>query len=562
MLRTNRQALRRIITLMFNLKTFVMKKMTLTENGALTYATAGKALIDQFSHAGTAIGRPIETVFAEQNELWKENPEMAIRFPFYLRMVTRKVKVSEEERTESVQKGAGLRDEAFKRLLWVAYNQPEAFKRNAWLLPVVGSWKDLWTLMLLDMENDNRLDKGFIFSIMAAGLDDRTQCDLIRKYMPAIKSTSKCKTERAKTLNVLGKAFANFLGLSAKEYRNMKASGTAHDFQKLICSRSYADIDWNTIPGKALTHLISGKFLDNHGLTNEYLNWVMAQPTVKFTGYVYELGKKLDAMSVGRYGNRNKPASMVAAIHTINKQFDGLIELAKKDQGGLQGNVLCALDTSASMTSPINGANGLTSYDVCVSLGIYFAELNEGYYHNKVAMFDDVSSMFELSGTFSDKWSAIRRATTAWGSTNFQSVIDLLVRERQAHPSIPESEFPQTLLVVSDMQFNPSGSYRYGEKREMTNQEAARKKLRTVFSDEFVDNFKFIWWYCASRDGAGHDVPATMDQGGNYLFSGFDGSIVTLLLGGEEQTKPDGKPLTMEEMVNKALSQEIFAFVR
>jgi len=537
------------------------KNITFTENGAVSYASAGKALIDQFSHAGTAMGRPIETVFSEQAQLWKENPEAAVRFPFYLRLVTRKVKVSENEKTDAVQKGAGLRDEAFKRILWIAYNQPEAFKRNAWLLPVVGSWKDLWALMLLDMENKNKLDKAFIYSIMAAGLDDATQCDLIRKYMPAIKSTEKCKTERAKTLNVLAKGFASFLGLSAKEYRKMKASGTAHDFQKLICSRAYADIDWKTIPGRALTHLISGKFLGNHGLTEDYLKWVMSQPTVKFTGYVYELGMKLDSM--GYNLSLNGSPSRAAALYTINKQFDGLIELAKQDQGGLKGNVLCALDTSGSMTSPISGGPaGLTSYDVCVSLGIYFSELNEGYFHNVVAMFDDTSRVMKLSGTFSEKWDAIRRATTAWGSTNFQSVINLLVKERKEHPSIPESEFPQTLLVVSDMQFNPSGGYRYGETREMTNQEAARKKLREVFSDEFVDNFKFIWWYCASRSGAGHDVPATMDQGGNYLFSGFDGSIVTLLLGGDEQTKPDGKPLTMEEMVDKALSQEIFAFVK
>ena len=537
------------------------KNITLTENGAISYASAGKALIDQFSHAGTAMGRPIETVFSEQAQLWKENPEGAVRFPFYLRLVTRKVKVSENEKTDAVQKGAGLRDEAFKRILWIAYNQPEVFKRNAWLLPVVGSWKDLWTLMLLDMENKNKLDKGFIFSIMAAGLDDATQCDLIRKYMPAIKSTEKCKTERAKTLNVLAKGFASFLGLSAKEYRKMKASGTAHDFQKLICSRAYADIDWKTIPGRALTHLISGKFLDNHGLTEDYLKWVMSQPTVKFTGYVYELGMKLDKM--GYNLSMNGSPSRAAALYTINKQFDGLIELAKQDQGGLKGNVLCALDTSGSMTAQISGGpDGLTSYDVCVALGIYFSELNEGYFHNVVAMFDSVSRVMKLSGTFSEKWDAIRRASTAWGSTNFQSVIDLLVRERKAHPSIPESEFPQTLLVVSDMQFNPSGCYGHGETRQMTNQEAARKKLREVFSDEFVDNFKFIWWYCASRSGAGHDVPATMDQGGNYLFSGFDGSIVTLLLGGEEQTKPNGQPLTMEEMVDKALSQEIFAFVK
>ena len=534
--------------------------ITLTENGAVSFASAGKAIIDQFAHAGTAMGRPISTVFAEQAQLWREDPESAIRFPFYLRLVTRKVKVSENEKTDSVQKGAGLRDEAFKRILWVAYNQPEVFRRNAWLLPVVGSWKDLWTLMLLDMDNENKLDKSFIFSIMAAGLDDATQCDLIRKYMPAIKSTEKCKTERAKTLNVLAKAFAAFLGLSAKEYRKMKASGTAHDFQKLICSRSYADIDWKTIPGRALTHLISGKFLDNHGLTQDYLKWVMSQPTVKFTGYVYELGMKLDAM--GRNLSMNLAPSKAAALYTINKQFDGLIELAKKDQGGLKGNVLCGLDTSGSMSCGVQGVPGLTSYDVCVSLGIYFSELNEGYFHNVVAMFDDTSRVMKLSGTFAEKWEAIRKATTAWGSTNFLSLVRLLVDQRKKHPTVPESEFPQTLLVVSDMQFNPTSRWNYRAERETTNQEEARRILREAFSDEFVDNFNFIWWYCASRDGAGHDVPATMDQGGNYMFSGFDGSIITLLLGGDEQTKPDGKPLTMEEMVNKALSQEIFAFVK
>ena len=536
------------------------KNMTYTENGAATYATAGSALIDQFAHVGTAMGRPIDTVFNDQYNLWRENQEMALRFPFYLRLVTRRVKVSETEKTESVQKGAGLRDEAFKRILWIAYNHSAEFKRNAWLLPVVGSWKDLWTLMLLDMENDNKLDKGFIFSIMAAGLDDSTQCDLIRKYMPAIKSTEKCKTERAKALNILAKSFAQFLGLSAKEYRKMKASGTAHDFQKLICSRAYADIDWKTIPGRALMNLVSGNFLGNHNLTEEYLKWVMDQPTVKFTGYVYELGKKLD--SLGNKILASKSAANAATVYTVNKQFDGLIELAKKDQGGLKGNVLCALDTSGSMTSPIDGQNGLTSYDVCVALGIYFSELNEGYFHNVVAMFDDVSHVMKLSGTFTEKWEAIRHASTAWGSTNFQSLIDLLIKERQTHPSIPESEFPQTLLVVSDMQFNPTGGWSRVRERETTNLEEARNKLRTVFSDDFVDNFNFIWWYCASRDGAGHDVPATMEQGGNYLFSGFDGSIITLLLGGDEQTKPDGKPLTMEEMVNKALSQEIFAFVK
>ena len=530
-----------------------------TENGALTYSTSKKELVDQFSHAGTSMGRPIDTVFSEQDRLWNENPDDALRFPFYLRLITRKIKVSEKEKTGNVQRGAGLRDEAFKRILWIAYNHESSFKRNAWVLPVVGSWKDLWTLMVLDMENENRLDKTFIFSVMASGLDDKCQCDLIRKYMPAIKSNIRCKTDRAKRLNRLAKAFAAFLGLSHKEYRQMKTSGNAHDFQKIICSRAYADIDWKTIPGRALSQLISGNFLGNHGLTENYLNWVMAQPTVKFTGYVYELGRKLN--SLGNNVSMLNAPSKAASLYTINKQFDGLIELARQDEGGLNGNVLCAIDTSGSMTCPIHGQNNLTSYDVCVSLGIYFSELNEGYFHDIIAMFDSTSSIMKLNGTFAEKWNAIKSARTAWGSTNVLSIIRMLLDLRKTHPEIPIKDYCNTILVISDMQFDPTGMERNG--RELTTYEAIKSMLRTEFPDEWVDNLKIVWWYCASREGAGHDVPATIDDPGMYLVSGFDGSIVNLLL----RTKVDEKTgktrsLSMEESVQEALSQEIFSFVR
>ena len=544
-----------------------MNNIGYTENGATTYLTSGKELIDQFGHAGTAIGRPIETVFSEQEAIWNENPVMALRFPFYLRLITRKIKVSENAKTDSIQKGAGLKDESLKRLLWIAKYHPNVFEKNIWLLPVVGSWKDLWTLMCMGFEYHIQLDHALIFGVMAAALDDSTQCDLVRKYMPAIRSNSKCTTARAKALNALAKAFADFMGLTAKEYRKMKASGTAHDFQKLICSRRYADIDWKNIPGRALTSLITGKFLENHGLMESYLKWVMDQPTVKYTGYVHELGKKLgDALgrySSGMYQKKIAAATQLATIYTINKQFDGLIETAKKDQGGLKGNVLCALDTSGSMTSPIQGANGITSYDVCVALGIYFAELNEGYYHNKVAMFDDTSKIMKLSGTFSDKWTAIRDAETAWGSTNVLSLIRLLIDERVKHPDVPISEYPNTILVVSDMQFNKTYRYDYQKEREQTTYEAMQDMFRAYFPNEWVDNLKIVWWYCASREGAGDDVPATMDSTGMYLVSGFDGAIITTILGGEVDEKTGKmKPKSMEEAVVEALSQEIFSFVR
>ena len=90
---------------------------TLTENGAVTNITTGSAIVDQFGKAGNFRGRTLAEVFADQATIWAENPEAALRFPFYLRMVTRKVKVNADNETDKVQNGQGARDESFKRLL-------------------------------------------------------------------------------------------------------------------------------------------------------------------------------------------------------------------------------------------------------------------------------------------------------------------------------------------------------------------------------------------------------------------------------------------------------------
>ena len=139
----------------------------------------------------------------------------------------------------------------------------------------------------------------------------------------------------------------------------------------------------------------------------------------------------------------------------------------------------------------------------------------------------------------------------------------MLIKQRKSHPTIPVDEYPNTILVVSDMQFNATRRRAARNEREQTNYEAMKDMLRTVFPDEWVDKLKIIWWYCASRSGADNNVPATMDDPGMYLVSGFDGAVVSLLL----NTKIDEKTgqtrsLTMEESVNEALSQEIFNFVR
>lgn len=524
------------------------ENIAFTENGAKSYSTTNSVMVDQFGKAANYRGRDLDDVFKDQSALWAEEHEQATRFPFYLRMITRKVKVNNKLVTDKVQKGQGARDEAFKRLLWFAVYQPDTFYKNIWALPLVGSWKDLWTLMFYDINlNTNAINREIIFDLINQGLKCEAHTELIKKFMPRIKTNTKCTTDWTQITNTLAREYANYNKLSYKDYNKLKTSGTAHDFQKLICSKRFKDINWSLIPGRALSKIATEKFLKSHELEKGFTDWVIEQPTVKFTGYVYELMKSI--MSGSPWNPKVAELPVYKKI-TIDKQFDELIKKASED-GNPLGNVWCALDTSASMSAEV--VNGITAYDICISLGVFFSTLNQGAFHKNVVMFDAKSRPKQLNGGFCDMVKQITNEKTAWGNTNFNSVIQEIVRMRKQHPEIPVEEYPGTLLVVSDMQFDkPPRDY-------MTNYEHMKAELYEVLPKEFVDNMKFIWWQVTGRT---KDVPAEVGPGQMFI-SGFDGSIISLLLGSEakELEQEKGRPLTSEEVVQLGLSQEILSYI-
>lgn len=552
----------------FIMNQFLANVEARTENGAKSYFSTGKELVDQFGKAASYRGRNYSVVADDMKRLWDENPEAALKFPFYLRLITREVKMGDGTKTEKVQRGAGAKDEAYKRFVWLMQNHPDEFYRNLYLIPVVGSWKDIWQILFYAEDAGVKADKENFFEVIAEGLASETQVDLVKKYLPRIRSTKKCKTVWALCSNKYAKEFVSWAsgkvdgGFDSEAYRHMKASGEAHVFQKLMCGQRYDEINFKTIPGKALLNMVSGKFLSNHDLYDKYVEWIKSQPVAKFNGYPYELGAKLTLPGYrGFYGYKDVD---IATKITIDKQFENLIATGKKNEGAIKGNVWCALDTSGSMGSTIPDSN-VTAMNVCLSLGIYFATLNEGAFHKNVIMFDSTSRVKQLSGSFSEMWDQV--PANAMGSTNFQSVVDEIVRVRENNPNIPLEDYPKTLLVVSDMQFNPSGSFWYGDctkEDELSNVEAAKAKLRMVFPSEFVDEFKFVWWDVTSRRT--EDVPSTLDDESSYFFSGFDGAVVSFLLGGDAEIVDDKtgqkRMPTAEELVQIALSQEVISLVR
>jgi hypothetical protein len=290
----------------------------------------------------------------------------------------------------------------------------------------------------------------------------------------------------------------------------------------------------------------------------------MSKPVAKYTGYVFELAKKLRDYGVSAYsrGRYNLP---IEVKHTIDSQFMGLVEKAREN-GKINTNVWCALDTSGSMSTRVNGLKDITCEDIASSLAVFFGELNTGAFHNKIIMFDNVSHPYDMKGdSFCERIGNLPSVPA--GGTNFQSVVEEIVKIREQHPEIPLEDYPQTILVVSDMQFNPVSYSWYssrGSRTEPTNYEYSKNTLKKVFPAEFVDNMKFIWWDCAARYG-NTDYEASASTNGAYFFSGFDGSIISMLLNEDaikdEQTGEVRQP-TAEEIVMKALNQEILSYIK
>ena len=481
----------------------------ITENGAVSHSTTGKPLLDYFAKCGTYRDRDQADVDAQLSKMWADSPLFTLRLIFYVRMISRKSVSLSGEKCEQLQTGQGCRDEFRKCLLWLAKKQPESLYTNLHLVPVVGSWKDLWHDSIRDA-----LDFKQVLRLIKSGMADDYHRSLIAKFLPRIRSVAHRYNPDHQARHQWAMRLCSELGWTSREYRLFKSdpSHTAHNFQRIISAKKWSELDYGHIPGRALFRMIAHKgkdgktFLERHSIEKDYISWTKKQPTVKFTGYIYEL------FTAAQKANKTQKI-------TFNKQFQGLIDQAKEGAEGLDENVWCALDTSGSMQSKV--IPGVSAYDICLSLGIFFSTLNKGAFKDHVIMFNKVSYNKVLTGSFCDKINQLRREKIAWGSTNFQSVIDAIVTIRENSPKIPIKDYPTTLLVVSDMQFNPVGG------NTQSNYDAAMEKFKSVG----LPKIKIIWWYV---NGHSKDFPSTFADEGVTMIGGFDGSIIRMLLGGEE----------------------------
>ena len=528
---------------------------TTSGNGALKLTSTGDPFVDQFGLISQYRQlRPYSSVSKDMQELWNIDPMYTLKLLFYIRLITRKVKFSNGTETSKVQKGAGLRHEAFMRMLWLAVNHSDVFYKNLPLFITIGSWKDIIQLMSYDLQyhgwNNRVLDFNKISDFILAGLENPNTCNLVKKFLPTIKAKSKCKTLESQADTIIGKFLAHKLfgdgefspklhsNNSYHLYRKLKSSGTAHEWQQMI-SRSQFNIDFSKVHGRALALLVSGNYLKNHNLEKDYENWIKKQPVAKFTGFVYELFKGL---------NLNSP---LYKKYTIDKQFENLIQTAKEGSS-TESSFIVARDVSGSMSSNVKGLT-ISSNDVAKSIALYFSYLLKGNFANSYIEFSHKPILKYWEGDSpTDKY--LKNINYCFGDTNFLGIADLFI-EIYKHTSI--EKFPKGLICISDGEFNDSGDNK-------TNFQSFKKRLlKAGFPKDYVDNFKIVLWDIPnafySFDEIRPKFESYADTPNFFYMGGLDPAGITFLLGGEVNKSI---PKTPRELFETAMNQEIMDYIQ
>lgn len=529
---------------------------TLSGNGSLKYSTSGNDFLDQFGSASHYMEkRSFEQIANDMRLLYSIDKQKAVSMIIYLRLITRKVKFYDGTETETVQKGQGLKHESISRMLWLAVNDSKNFWNNIHLFIAAGSWKDIITMMSYDVQyhgwDKRKLDWDQFGLMIMAGIENDETSDLVKKYLPQIKPNNKCKTLEAQADNVIAKFICAKIfgkkdenGVTYRQYRKLKTSGNAHEWQKLISKKLMDDINFNSIHGRALSQLVSGKFLVNNNLEEKYLKWIEKQPVAKYTGFVYEL------LAPVKDGYTNNKLSKQHEV-TINKQFMGLIELAKKNSN-TDTKFICALDTSSSMTSNVPGLK-FSAYDVAKSIALYFSYLLEGEFSKYFFEFNDSACLKTWKGTTPVERLQNDRSE-AYGSTNFLGIAGRYVSLKNR--GIDESQFPNGIVAISDGEFNS------GRNNKQTNVTQFKNILiDSGFTKDFVDNFTFVFFDIPNNYyGESKTKFETFGDHSNVFYaSGFDPAFLTFLFGGTVKNS-EGKvvvPKDATELMEIALSQEI-----
>lgn len=455
-----------------------------TQNGMKARKSTANAVVDLFYNIGASRGKKITPAFTAA---FVENKDLALRVAAWAR---------------DVRGGAGER-QVFRDIL-LDLEQTDTVCTIALMnkVPELGRWDDLLVFK-------SSLCKQLAFEMIKDALEANN--GLCAKWMPR-------KGDIALELR-------NYLGWSPKFYRKRLVELTKV-VETLMCSGNWDNINFSHVPSLASARYKKA-FNRNTEKYAEYVaSLVKGDVNVKVNAgavYPYDVLK-------GAYGGMNKTESDL-----IQKQWEALPNFVG------DANILPMVDVSGSMTCPAGGRDSkssLTCMDVAISLGLYLADKNTGKFKDTFLTFSEKSELVTLKGNIMQKVAQMSKSN--WDmSTNLHGAFEKILRVAK-DAGVPQSEMPEMVLIMSDMQFNQC----------VRHDDSAMQMIERKYQDAGYAVPKVVFWNLNASYG---NAPIAFDKSGTALVSGFSPAIVKPLLAGNMES------FTPENIMLQTIMQDRYA---
>ena len=404
--------------------------LTMTANGAKAYKTSGSKLVDINFAIGELRSASEENIIKKFRDAFEENPEFALKWLFWLR---------------DVREGSGER-KAFRVILKdLSKNGLSKFVDN--MVPYLGfygRYDDMWEL--LDTPSKSAVLR-FTAKQLKEDLANRKagkSISLISKWIPSGNASSKVSAKYNKQIRTYLKWTPSQMQHTLTILRKY-----IDVVERKMSSDNWQSIDYEKVPSKA---------------TKLYTKAFMKHDKDRYTAYLEGLktGKaKVNASVLNPCEIVHKLYESISWCHydqnTITLMEAMWKNLPDRVQG--EGDTICVLDTSGSMSSTVDSKTRMTCKEVAESLAIYFAERCSGVFQNKIITFSHSPRYMDLTGcdSLESKLKYIQRYGEI-SDTNIESTFDLLLNTA-IQGRLTQDELPKRVLILSDMGFNDASEY-------------------------------------------------------------------------------------------------------
>lgn len=392
-------------------------EFTLTENGAFAYNTAAQgALLDMFSVVGALRSRSEGEIIAKFKDAFAEDAPLATKLLFY---------------AGNIRGGLGERRTFQICLNWLAQNHPEIAIKNIMNVPHFNRW-DILIKAYLGTDAEDQM-----WAIVEQQLRqdchnyyEKQPISLLVKWLPSVNASSKATRHLAKI------AFRKLHFFNEKEYRTVihQLREYLRVVENLMSHGRWGEINYEAVPSKAMLR---------------YRNAYAKRDNERFREYQQKLAKgeaKINASTLYPYDLVEKYTNhgwcgQIKEDEIVEAQWKALPNYLTKPK-----NILVMADVSGSMSG--------RPMDTSVGLAIYFAERNQGDYHNLYMTFTNKPHYVQIKeeATLAQKVHQVM-ATDVGYNTNLEKAFETILKTAVTR-NVSSENMPEALVVISDMEID------------------------------------------------------------------------------------------------------------